>query len=62
MARRSRSGWRALCRLGMEEMMEKMNRQSALLREVACEACGRTFSGESDKQRGTSVVRREGSQ
>ncbi len=35
MARRSRSGWRVLFRLGMEEMMEtqQMNRQSALLRE-----------------------------
>ncbi len=53
-ARRSRSRWRALCRLGMEEMMETqqpMNRQSASLREVACEACGRRFRRESDKKR-----------
>ena len=52
-ARRSRPGWRAMCRLGMEEMMEtqRMKRAAAVMKEVVCQVCRRKFSREGDRKR-----------
>lgn len=59
-ARRSRTGWRAMCRLGMEEMAEtrQLNRQAAAMRDVECKVCGRKFRRESDKKRHKCVEER----
>ena len=50
----SRAGWRAMCRLGMEELAETRQSQrqrAAATRDVECEVCGRKFRRESDRKR-----------
>ena len=58
-ARRSRGGWRVLCRLGMESHREaEVVRASVAVREVVCEVCSRTFRRESDCKRHKCVAER----
>ena len=51
---RSRPGWRAMCRLGMEnraEVQAATQASGVVDRDVVWEECGRTFRRESDKKR-----------
>ena len=52
-ARRSRAGWRARCRMGIEEMVEaqQSRKRVTTVRDVECEVCGRKFRREGDKKR-----------
>ena len=53
-ATRSREGWRALCRVGLQNCRETRTAQaraSTAVREVVCELCSRNFRRESDKKR-----------
>ena len=51
-ATRSRAGWRATCKLGMERQEEAQVAQSLVAaREIKCEVCSRTFRRESDRKR-----------
>ena len=47
----SREGWRAMCRLGLEELQSRRGAEVSTTREVLCEVCGRKFRQESDKKR-----------
>ena len=50
----SRAGWRAMCRLGMEELAvtrQSQRQRAAATRDVECEVCGRKFRRESDRKR-----------
>ena len=51
---RSRAGWRAMCRLGIDNLAETRSQsfqREAVSREVECEVCFRKFRRESDKKR-----------
>lgn len=51
-ARKSRTGWRALYRIGMEEKKDESSvEMPAEVWEVSCQTCGRTFRREGDKKR-----------
>ena len=51
-ARKSRAGWRALYRAGLESCRETQGTQaSVVVRDVVCEVCSRSFSREGDKKR-----------
>ena len=53
-ARKSRAGWRTMCRLGIEEITETQQSKKqteAAVRDVECDVCGRMFRRESDKKR-----------
>ena len=58
--RRSRAGWREVCRLGMESHREaEVVRRSSAAKEVVCEVCSRTFTWESDKKRHKCLAERQ---
>ena len=51
-ATRSRTGWRAKCKLGMERQADTQVAQLlAAAREIKCEVCSRKFRRESDRKR-----------
>ena len=51
-ARRSRAGWRAMYRLGLEECRDAQTAQASVAsRDVVCETCARKFRREGDKKR-----------
>ena len=50
--RRSRAGWRALYRLGMENCRDEQSMQDSMgTRDVMCTVCLRNFRRESDQKR-----------
>ena len=52
--RKSRAGWRAMCRQEIEEITETQQSRKqteAAARDVVCDVCGRMFRRESDKKR-----------
>ena len=58
---RSRAGWRALCREGMNRCREseKVRAPMAAARDVVCEVCSRRFRRESDKARHKCIEERQ---
>ena len=59
-ARRSRTGWKVMCRLGMESHREaEVVRVSSVARDVVCAVCSRTFRRESDRKRHKCLAERQ---
>ena len=61
-ATRSRTGWRALYRVGLERYREMRGAQaqaSVVVRDVVCQVCSRSFRRESDKKRHKCVAERQ---
>ncbi len=51
-ARRSRAGWREMCKLGMESHRKaEVAQASTVTKDVVCEVCSRCFRRESDRKR-----------
>ena len=52
MARKSRAGWKAVYRLGVERCTEEKSQQNAVaVRKVVCGMCSRSIRRESDRKR-----------